>query len=103
MGTLRCYEWIENEDGTKTSAAQGLIVNGVLLGEPLEIDGNPDTAEFDDSTFPNGTIDGQGNITVDEQEQQINYKGEIMIKFFILWAIAIFVILAWNYAAHKND
>ena len=67
MGTLRCYEWIENEDGTQTSAAQGLTVNGVLLGEPLEIDGNPNTAEFDDSMFPNGTIDGQGNITPDEE------------------------------------
>jgi hypothetical protein len=67
MGTLRCYEWIKNEDGTLTSAAQGLIVNGVILGEPLEIDGDPNTAEFDDSMFPNGIIDGQGNITPDEE------------------------------------
>lgn len=67
MGTLRCYEWIENEDGIQTSAAQGLIVNGVILGEPLEIDGDPATAEFDDSMFPNGTIDGEGNITPDEE------------------------------------
>jgi hypothetical protein len=66
MGTLRCYEWIENEDGTKTSAAQGLIVNGVLLGEPLELDGDPATAEFDHPAFPNGVIDGNGNITPDE-------------------------------------
>lgn len=67
MGTLRCYEWIENEDGTKTSAAQGLVVNGVILGNPLELDGDPATAEFDDGMFPNGTIDGQGNITPDEE------------------------------------
>ncbi|MFZ9751687.1 MAG: hypothetical protein ACO3FO_06935 [Candidatus Nanopelagicaceae bacterium] len=67
MGTLRCYEWIENEDGSRTSAAQGLIVNGVLLGEPLEIDGDPATAEFDDSMFPNGVIDGNGHITPDEE------------------------------------
>jgi hypothetical protein len=63
MGTLLCYEWIENEDGTKTSAAQGLVVNGVILGEPVEIDGDPSTAEFDHLAFPNGIIDGQGNIT----------------------------------------
>lgn len=68
MGTLRCYDWIENEDGTKTSAAQGLVVNGVMLGEPLEIDGNPNSAEFDDSAFPNGTIDKDGNITLDEED-----------------------------------
>jgi hypothetical protein len=68
MGTLRCYEWIENEDGTHTSAAQGLIVNGVLLGEPLELDGDPDTAEFDHPAFPNGVITADGTITPDEEE-----------------------------------
>ena len=68
MGTLRCYEWIENEDGTLTSAAQGLIVNGVILGEPLEIDGDPNTAEFDDSMFPNGIIDGELVVVPDETE-----------------------------------
>ena len=67
MGTLKCYEWIENEDGTKTSAAQGLVVNGVILGNPLELDGNPSSAEFDDSMLPNGTIDKDGNITPDEE------------------------------------
>lgn len=66
MGTLRCYEWIENEDGTHTSAAQGLIVNGVLLGEPLELDGDPNSAEFNDGALPDGVIDGEGNITIDE-------------------------------------
>lgn len=67
MGTLKCYDWIENEDGTHTSAAQGLIVNGVLLGEPLELDGDPATAEFDDAAFPNGIIDAEGNITPEEE------------------------------------
>lgn len=68
MGTLRCYEWIENEDGTKTSAAQGLVVNGVLLGEPLEIDGDPATAEFDDSLLPSGIILADGTIIPDEDD-----------------------------------
>jgi hypothetical protein len=67
VGTLRCNEWIENEDGTKTSAAQGLVVNGVLLGEPLELDGNPATAEFDDSMFPNGEILADGTIIPNEE------------------------------------
>ena len=67
MGRLRCYEWIEAEDGTLTSAAQGLTVNEVLLGFPLEIDGDPNSAEFDDSMLPSGIIDGQGNITLDEE------------------------------------
>lgn len=67
MGTLRCYEWIENEDGTKTSAAQGLVVNGVILGNPLELDGDPATAEFDDGMFPNGEILADGTIILDEE------------------------------------
>lgn len=68
MGTLRCYDWIENEDGTRTSAAKGLVVNGVLLGDPVELDGDPASAEFNDAAFPNGTIDAEGNITPDEEE-----------------------------------
>jgi hypothetical protein len=70
MGTLRCYQWIENEDGTRISAAQGLIVNGVILGEPLEIDGDPATAEFDDGMFPQGiveNVDGVAVVTPDEE------------------------------------
>lgn len=66
MGTLRCYDWIENEDGTKTSAVEGMVINGVILGQPLEIDGDPNTAEYDDSMFPTGVIDAEGNITPDE-------------------------------------
>jgi hypothetical protein len=68
VGTLRCYEWIENEDGTKTSAAQGLVVNGVLLGEPLELDLDPLTAEFDDGMFPQGIIMADGTIIPDEDD-----------------------------------
>lgn len=70
MGLLKCYEWIENEDGTKTSAVEGLIYNGVILGIPLEIDGDPNTAEYDDSMFPNGrveNIDGIAVVTPDEE------------------------------------
>jgi hypothetical protein len=67
MGTLRCFEWIIDEDGNKTSAAQGLVVNGVILGQPLELDGDPASAEFDDSMFPNGIIDADGTITPDEE------------------------------------
>lgn len=67
MGTLRCYEWITNEDGTVTSAAQGLVVNGVILGQPIELDGDPNSAEFDDSMLPNGAITADGTITLDEE------------------------------------
>jgi hypothetical protein len=67
MGTLRCFEWIIDEDGNKTSAAQGLVVNGVILGQPVELDGDPASAEFDDSMFPNGIIDADGTITPDEE------------------------------------
>lgn len=66
MGTLRCYDWIENEDGTRVSAAKGLVVNGITLGEPVEKDGDPASAEFDDGLLPNGVIDKDGNITPDE-------------------------------------
>jgi len=69
MGTLRSYD-IETdpETGAKTYLAQGLVVNGVLLGEPIELDGDPNTAEWNDSAFPNGTIDRAGIVTPDEEE-----------------------------------
>lgn len=71
MGTLKCYEWIEDvEAGTKISAAEGLTYNGVILGQPLEIDNDPLTAEFDDSMFPNGrveNVDGIAVVTPDEE------------------------------------
>ena len=68
MGTLRCYDWVTDpETGEKRSAVQGLTFNGVLLGEPLELDGDPASAEFDDPAFPNGVIDAEGYITPDEE------------------------------------
>jgi len=69
MGTLRCYEWvIDPSTGEKRSAVQGLTFNGVILGEPLEIDGDPSSAEFNDSAFPDGVIDADGYITPDEDD-----------------------------------
>ena len=67
MATLRCKEWIEHEDGTKTSAAQGLVVEGVILGQPLELDGDPASAESDHQLFPNGEILADGTIIPDEE------------------------------------
>ena len=72
MGTLRSYdiEVVTDEFGneTKVYLAQGLTVNGILLGEPIEKDNNPLTAEWDDSALPNGTIDRAGIVTPDEEE-----------------------------------
>lgn len=53
MGTLR----------SSSSSAQGLEINGIILGHPVENDG-----EFlwDDSMLPNGIIDEEGNIIIDE-------------------------------------
>lgn len=71
MGTLRSTQTIENEDGTAIPAVKGHTYNGVLLGDPVELDGDPATFEFDDSAFPNGTaevVDGELVVTVDEPE-----------------------------------
>jgi len=57
MGTLR-----------STTDHTGLVVNGVILGDPVDIDGDPETFEWDDSAFPQGEIDADGNITIDEEE-----------------------------------
>ena len=53
MGTLRSF----------SSAAQGLIVNDIMLGQPVENEG-----EFfwDHPLLPNGVIDEEGNVEVDE-------------------------------------
>lgn len=56
MGTLRSHT-----DHT------GMTVNGVLLGEPVNLDDDSSTFEWDDSAFPNGVIDAEGNITVDDE------------------------------------
>jgi hypothetical protein len=72
MGRLRSYdiEVVTDEMGneTKNILAQGMTVNGILLGEPIELDGDPGSAEWDDSALPNGTIDRAGIITPDEEE-----------------------------------
>ena len=47
MGTLR----------SPNPECQGHEYNGVLLGQPVELDGDPSTYEWDDSAFPNGTCD----------------------------------------------
>jgi len=71
MGTLRSFdiEIVTDELGneTKVYLAQGLVVNGVLLGEPIELDNNPLTAEWDDSRLPSGTIYRDGTIVLDEE------------------------------------
>jgi hypothetical protein len=55
MGTLRSL-----------TNHSGMEVNGVILGDPVELDDDPATFEWDDSRFPNGEIDVEGNITIDE-------------------------------------
>lgn len=59
MGTLR----------STTPDPTGHTVNGVLLGEPVELDGDPSTFEWDDSALPNGAcevVDGELVVTPDE-------------------------------------
>lgn len=61
MGTLR----------STSPEPQGQTYNGVLLGEPVEIDGNPETYEWDDSAYPNGecaVVDGELVVTPDEAD-----------------------------------
>lgn len=67
MGILRCYQW----DGDK-SVVHGYTYTGILFGEPLEIDGDPLTAEYDHQFFPQGIvelIDGEIVITPDEPSE----------------------------------
>lgn len=52
MGTLRSL----------TSEPTGYEYNGVILGQPVELDDDPSTFEWDDGAFPYGTanvIDGK--------------------------------------------
>ena len=61
MGTLR-------SSGTEV---KGHSYNGVVLGEPVEIDGDPATFEFDHPAFPNGTaevVEGELVVTADPEE-----------------------------------
>jgi hypothetical protein len=60
MGTLR-----------STADCSGHSVNGVLLGDPVEVDGDPATFEWDDAAFPTGVVDvvdGRLVVTPDEPE-----------------------------------
>lgn len=66
MGRLKSTDAIEIAEGVFAPAVKGLLVNGVLLGEPVELDGDPKTYEWDDSALPNGTIDADGVVTDEE-------------------------------------
>ncbi len=60
MGTLR-----------STADCSGHTVNGVLLGDPVEVDGDPATFEWDDAAFPTGIVElfrGRIVVTADEPE-----------------------------------
>lgn len=56
MGTLRSF----------TDWSHRMSINDVELGDPIELDGDPATFEWDDPRFPNGEIDADGNVTVDD-------------------------------------
>ncbi len=61
MGTLRAL----------TIEPKGYEFNGVTLGEPVELDDDPATFEWDDSRFPDGScdvVDGGLIVTIDEME-----------------------------------
>ena len=54
-----------------TIEPKGYVCNGVTLGDPVELDDDPATFEWDDSRFPNGlceVIDGELIVTPDEVE-----------------------------------
>lgn len=44
----------------------GLSVNGVTLGEPIELDADPHTFEWDDPRIPTGEILADGTVVVGE-------------------------------------
>ena len=56
MGTLRSL----------TDWSHRLTVNGIELGDAVELDNDPHTFEWDDSGIPNGEIDADGNVIPDE-------------------------------------
>lgn len=62
MGTLRSL----------SDEPTGYECNGVILGNPVELDDDPHTFEWDDGAFPYGTanvIDGELVVVPDEQPQ----------------------------------
>lgn len=60
MGTLR-----------STFDHTGMVVNGCLLGYPVELDGDPTTFEWDHYLIPNGEILEDGTIVPDEQDPEL--------------------------------
>jgi hypothetical protein len=42
-----------------------MVVNGIALGSPVELDDDPSTFQWDDNRIPSGTIDANGVITVE--------------------------------------
>jgi hypothetical protein len=46
----------------------GLVVNGVILGNPVEVDNDPLTYEWCDGMFPDGELDAEGTLTVSDVE-----------------------------------
>ena len=59
MGTLRSL----------SDEPTGYEYNGVILGDPVELDDDPHTFEWDDGAFPYGTvnvIDGELVVVPDE-------------------------------------
>ena len=62
MGTLRSF----------TDEPTGYEYNGVILGQPVELDDDPHTFEWDDGAFPYGTanvIDGELVVVPDEPNE----------------------------------
>lgn len=58
MGTLR----------STTNWSHQMVVNGVELGDPVELDDDPTTFEWDDPAFPYGQIDADGVIIPDDAD-----------------------------------
>lgn len=61
MGTIRSFHNVK-----------GMVINGVLLGDPVELDNDPATFEYDHSKFPNGEII---NVTWEEYDEEGNGIG----------------------------
>lgn len=63
MGTLR----------SSNTEVKGFTYNGVVLGEPVEIDGDPATFEFDHPAFPNGTVEvSEGELVVVKDPEEVD-------------------------------
>ena len=56
MGTLRSL----------TDWSHQMSVNDVELGDPVELDDDPTTFEWDDNRIPNGEILADGTVVIDE-------------------------------------